>query len=156
MFKKIFFSFFIISLLFTLSACGKEENNEAESSIINGQVSQEKMEAVANQQATFTPEELEILKAQEKQTEIETYNLKTEEEIAQHNTKADCWLVIYDKVYDVTNYINSHPGGPVIADSCGKDATELFDAKPNTGQPHSDKAKEMLEKYYIADKYLGE
>jgi len=36
----------------------------------------------------------------------------TLKEIATHNNKKDCWLVINDVVYDVTNYLDEHPGGP--------------------------------------------
>ena len=32
-------------------------------------------------------------------------------EIAQHNTRKSCWIVIEGHVYDVTNFIDKHPGG---------------------------------------------
>ena len=35
----------------------------------------------------------------------------TVEELAKHNKNDDCWLAIYDKVYNVTPYIKFHPGG---------------------------------------------
>merc|ERR1712159_214386 len=35
-------------------------------------------------------------------------------EIANHDKHEDCWVVVNDKVYDVTNFLNEHPGGPVI------------------------------------------
>ena len=34
------------------------------------------------------------------------------QEIAEHNKDADCWIVIHDKVYDVTKFLSDHPGGP--------------------------------------------
>ena len=37
--------------------------------------------------------------------------LITLEELAKHKKKDDCWLAIYDKVYNVTPYIKFHPGG---------------------------------------------
>ncbi|MBA0556322.1 hypothetical protein Golob_026432 [Gossypium lobatum] len=37
--------------------------------------------------------------------------LYTMEEASQHNTKDDCWVVIDGKVYDVTPYLDEHPGG---------------------------------------------
>ena len=42
----------------------------------------------------------------------------TAEDVAKHNTENDCWVILYDKVYDVTNFLAEHPGG--------KDAIMLF------------------------------
>lgn len=47
-------------------------------------------------------------------------------EVATHNNENDCWLVIENKVYDVTSFIPDHPGGQEIIRGCGKDATSLF------------------------------
>ncbi len=35
----------------------------------------------------------------------------TWKELEQHNVKSDCWLVVRGKVYDVTTWIDRHPGG---------------------------------------------
>jgi hypothetical protein len=35
-------------------------------------------------------------------------------DVAKHNSATDCWMVINDKVYDVTSFIDEHPGGDVI------------------------------------------
>lgn len=35
-------------------------------------------------------------------------------EIGAHNRRADCWIVIDDFVYDVTRWIDRHPGGDII------------------------------------------
>mmetsp|Transcript_19543 Transcript_19543/g.67988 ORF Transcript_19543/g.67988 Transcript_19543/m.67988 type:complete len:82 (+) Transcript_19543:83-328(+) len=52
----------------------------------------------------------------------------TETEIAKHNTETDCWVVVGDEVYDVTNFMADHPGGKkAIMLFAGKDATEEFD-----------------------------
>ena len=34
----------------------------------------------------------------------------TLDEIAKHNTETDCWLHIYDQVYDVSSFVKEHPG----------------------------------------------
>ena len=31
--------------------------------------------------------------------------------LTSHNSKDDCWIVVHSKVYDVTRYLDSHPGG---------------------------------------------
>ncbi|AQK52190.1 hypothetical protein ZEAMMB73_Zm00001d050248 [Zea mays] len=50
----------------------------------------------------------------------------TKEEISKHNTRKDCWIVIKDKVYDVTPYVEEHPGGDAILNNAGGDSTEGF------------------------------
>ena len=74
------------------------------------------------------------------------------EEIALHNSKDDCWFAIDNKVYDVTDFISSHPGGKSILEGCGKDATQLFETRPmGSGAPHSSNARQLLNDYYIGD-----
>jgi len=68
----------------------------------------------------------------------------TASEVAEHSTADDCWLILEGKVYEVTEFIPSHPGGKAILKGCGKDATQMF-----AGHPES--AKAMKEKYYIGD-----
>ncbi|CAM0136679.1 hypothetical protein VKS41_003487 [Umbelopsis sp. WA50703] len=68
-------------------------------------------------------------------------------QIAAHNTKKDIYVAVHNKVYNVTDFIEEHPGGEeVLLDEAGKDATESFE---DIG--HSDEAREILEKYYVAD-----
>lgn len=70
----------------------------------------------------------------------------TMDEIAKHNTEEDCWIIVKDRVYDCTEYLELHPGGiDSITINGGADATEDFVAI------HSIKATKMLEKYYIGD-----
>lgn len=73
--------------------------------------------------------------------------LLTKEEIAKHNTEEDCWLIIRDKVYDVSSYLEDHPGGvEIVMDLAGQDSTEDYD---DVG--HSDEANGMLVDYYIGE-----
>ncbi len=70
----------------------------------------------------------------------------TMEEIKKHNSEHDVWIVVSNKVYDCTEYLELHPGGvDSITINAGADATEDFTAI------HSLKATKMLEKYYIGD-----
>merc|ERR1712051_600362 len=52
----------------------------------------------------------------------------TLEEVAKHNSKADCWVVVSGQVLNVTKFLGEHPGGELaISTFAGKDATEEFD-----------------------------
>ncbi|KAG2333064.1 hypothetical protein Bca52824_004244 [Brassica carinata] len=68
-------------------------------------------------------------------------------EVSQHNKRNDCWLIISGKVYDVTTFMDDHPGGDeVLLSSAGKDATFDFE---DVG--HSDDARALMEEYYIGE-----
>ncbi|KAJ6813943.1 cytochrome b5 [Iris pallida] len=69
------------------------------------------------------------------------------EEVSKHNATKDCWIIIEGKVYDVTPFMEDHPGGDeVLLAVTGKDATDDFE---DVG--HSDSAREMMDKYYIGE-----
>merc|ERR1719237_1152272 len=49
------------------------------------------------------------------------------DEVAKHNKKGDCWVVVAGQVLNVTNFLSEHPGGELaILTFGGKDATEEF------------------------------
>lgn len=51
----------------------------------------------------------------------------TKEQVAKHNTKEDCWIIINNLVYDVTKWIPIHPGGEsLILNLGGGDVTDEF------------------------------
>jgi cytochrome b involved in lipid metabolism len=51
----------------------------------------------------------------------------TSAEVLKHNTGTDCWSVIKGEVYDLTSYVNGHPGGAnLIRAICGKDGSASF------------------------------
>lgn len=69
----------------------------------------------------------------------------TREEVKAHKTEKDAWLIIDGHVYDVTGYLEEHPGGPeIMMDSAGTDATEEFN---DTG--HSEDARTTLKKFLV-------
>jgi cytochrome b involved in lipid metabolism len=48
-------------------------------------------------------------------------------EVALHNSRYDCWTVYNKKVYNISQYLEYHPGGvPKLMESAGRDCTELF------------------------------
>ena len=48
-------------------------------------------------------------------------------EVQKRSTREDCWSVVDGTVYDLTSFIQRHPGGADdIAKMCGKDASENF------------------------------
>lgn len=67
------------------------------------------------------------------------------EEVKKHTREDDCWLVVDGDVFDVTDFLDEHPGGfDIIISNTGKDATEDFD---EIG--HSKSARELLSNYKI-------
>jgi len=72
------------------------------------------------------------------------------EEVAKHSAKNDCWMVINNKVLDLSDYV-SHPGGDVYAPYCGTDATRGFNDKGGTGKNHTSYASELMNSYVIGE-----
>ncbi|KAI3629624.1 hypothetical protein MIR68_011059 [Amoeboaphelidium protococcarum] len=51
----------------------------------------------------------------------------TMDQVAQHKTQDDAWLVLHGKVYNITPYLRYHPGGvQMLMGVAGKDATQKF------------------------------
>ena len=57
---------------------------------------------------------------------VESFNTYTKEEIAKHNTRNDLWCYLGKNVYDVTKYVNQHPGGSFILKAGGKDLEKVW------------------------------
>ncbi|XP_063847409.1 cytochrome b5-like isoform X2 [Scylla paramamosain] len=71
----------------------------------------------------------------------------TLEEVAKHKTPDSCWFVIHDKVYDVSKFLDEHPGGEeVLLEQAGQNVTENFE---DVG--HSTDAREMMAEYCIGE-----
>ncbi|KAE8660529.1 Cytochrome b5 [Hibiscus syriacus] len=69
------------------------------------------------------------------------------EDVAKNKERNNCWLLISGKVYDITQFLEDHPGGDeVLLAASGKDATQDFE---DVG--HSDDARNMMKKYYIGE-----
>jgi len=71
------------------------------------------------------------------------------EEVARHCVpEEDVWIVVRygdeKRVYDITEYADMHPGGDVIYDSAGKDATDKFN-----GPQHPPTVHDLIDEYWI-------
>ena len=56
----------------------------------------------------------------------------TIEEVSQHNTDFDAWIIIHKDIYDITEFLNEHPGGKhILMTVVGGDATEYFEELHN-------------------------
>ncbi|KAG7450375.1 uncharacterized protein BT62DRAFT_984887, partial [Guyanagaster necrorhizus] len=52
----------------------------------------------------------------------------TLQQVAEHSTASSCWVIIKDRVYDVTDFLSEHPGGAqIILKYAGKDATLAYE-----------------------------
>eukprot|EP01084_Bolivina_argentea_P130728 230785_1 len=76
--------------------------------------------------------------------EDETLKEYTWDEIRKHNQEEDLWVVLYSRVYNVTEFQIDHPGGPdVLQDIAAQDATEEFE-----NILHTPKARKMAKKIF--------
>lgn len=71
----------------------------------------------------------------------------TMEEVAKHNTREDAWVCIEGRAYDVTKYVEYHPGGWLpISNLAGKDVTDAF-ANYHPASVY----KKLLPSYYVGN-----
>ncbi|XP_078396184.1 cytochrome b5 [Cetorhinus maximus] len=80
----------------------------------------------------------------ENKEEVKYYRL---EELKRHSSGSSAWISIHNKIYDVTTFLEEHPGGEeVLKEQAGGNASEAFD---DVG--HSTDAREMTKKYLIGE-----
>uniref|UniRef100_A0A8C5L509 Cytochrome b5 n=1 Tax=Jaculus jaculus TaxID=51337 RepID=A0A8C5L509_JACJA len=76
--------------------------------------------------------------------EVKYYTL---EDIKKHNDSKSTWIILHHKVYDLTKFLEEHPGGEeVLREQAGGDATENFE---DVG--HSTDARELSKTYIIGE-----
>ncbi|KAI0082168.1 hypothetical protein K474DRAFT_1694475 [Panus rudis PR-1116 ss-1] len=72
----------------------------------------------------------------------------TLQQVAEHNNEKSCWVIIKNKVYDVTDFLRDHPGGAkIILKYAGRDATSAYEPIH---------PPDALDKNLPAEKHLGE
>ena len=73
----------------------------------------------------------------------------TRAQVAQHNTKEDCWIIIGKDVLSIPpNFAELHPGKAAYMHAAGKDATETM-GKIHQGQGHAASAYEWAQQFKI-------
>jgi hypothetical protein len=72
----------------------------------------------------------------------------TAAEVARHDQPEDCWMILEDRVYDLSPWVQAHPGGAGIERGCGKDATWFFQHRDEAGG-HSEQALAILPGYEL-------
>ena len=69
-------------------------------------------------------------------------------EIAKHNSVDDAWVIVDGVVYDVTSFLESHPGGLTVTEEhLGTDVSRLI--RSDEVHSHSSTAFEILDQYKI-------
>lgn len=72
----------------------------------------------------------------------------TQEEVSKHNSPESLWIIIDNKVYDLTEFQKIHPGGKAILKRwAGKDASKFF---------HKYHEKEKVMKQYGNERCIGD
>lgn len=70
-------------------------------------------------------------------------------EVSKHSFIDDCYLIINEKVYNVSSFVSNHPGGKnIMVENCGREVSGLF------ASIHSNIAWDLLREYYIGDLVL--
>ncbi|KAI8422260.1 hypothetical protein MSG28_001652 [Choristoneura fumiferana] len=73
-------------------------------------------------------------------------------EVSQHDTPRDCWVVIYDRVYDISTFLDEHPGGgDIMLEYAGQDASTAF-----RSSGHSRMAAKALDRFLVGELPMNE
>ncbi len=70
----------------------------------------------------------------------------TLDEVAQHDDASSCWAAVDGQVYDLTDWVGQHPGGPQrILSLCGTDGSAAFHAQHDgQARPEQELAQFLL------------
>jgi 4-hydroxysphinganine ceramide fatty acyl 2-hydroxylase len=69
-------------------------------------------------------------------------------DVASHNTAKSCYVTVGTKVYDITPFLDDHPGGgDLIVEYGGKDVQDIMD--DTASHFHSESAWEILDDYLV-------
>merc|ERR1711874_625883 len=130
----------------TAVSSGEEETGSSGySSVDTGLLQRSRKDTILSSDSGIDSYEIpDFPTGRDEETGLDFINLEV---VSYHNVMEDAWMVVYDKVYEMTEYLecNRHPGGQdVILEYLGYDSTLAF-----RGVGHSKPAMKMLEKYCI-------
>ena len=99
---------------------------------------------------TNTTDEISSMTSMKTSTTTKPSKIITWNEFKKHtgsstSKEEKCWIALYNKVYDITNFAPVHPGGDLIFQYAGRDATDEFEAF------HLPRVKRRLAPFYIGD-----
>ena len=89
-------------------------------------------------------------------TQVYAQTQYTIDDVSEHNTPDDCWVVFEESVYDLSDYIPNHDRFMDIREWCGMDMTEDFKTKAGIGRDHRTSSYSLLSAYYIGDLVVEE
>ena len=80
-------------------------------------------------------------------SQIKPKRVISDKELQQHNTGESLWVVVYGKVFDLTDFYMDHSGGwDIIEEYAGRDATMKYEEGS-----HMPESVRDLKKYYIGE-----
>ncbi|MBO0596286.1 cytochrome b5 domain-containing protein [Nesterenkonia sp. E16_7] len=124
--------------LLLLSACGQGTDQDQDAP------ETETAQEAETPEDTTAPQETDPAQTEDENTEAEESPAEDNEEededssgealtldqVEENNSPDSCWAVMNDTVYDLTDWIEDHPGGADrIEGLCGTDATEAFEGQ---------------------------
>ncbi len=90
----------------------------------------------------------ELFTRREIKREIKVFS---KEEISKHNTKEYLWCYYKTNVYDLTKFVDQHPGGYIILKAAGKNLEEVWNNNGVSWHITNHEVVEVLEKYKIGE-----
>ncbi|ELT96838.1 hypothetical protein CAPTEDRAFT_176244 [Capitella teleta] len=69
------------------------------------------------------------------------------EELSKHTSPKDLWMSIHDDVYDITKFLEEHPGGEEVLLECGG----KYGTAPFEDVGHSMDARELMKQYKVGE-----
>ncbi len=79
----------------------------------------------------------------------ENFNEYTIEEVQQHTSLDDLWTIYRNNVYNITDFVNNHPGGSIISEAGGRRLEEVWEEYGYEWHNGNDSVLSILESYKI-------